>query len=177
MSRLEKIKASKVVNKHNIFYSAIGLVAFGIILFYMSGGFDKPSTYDELRPMMDEAYQFDNDATEVSGAFDGLENQMTKEQYDALTYEPYRSSAEVQASVIAEINAMDDMIEARGGINSYDDLQRVKNLPVTDVAGSQELEAILKANSPREKVSAEEFFKDYKEYPNKPVDAFGNIIE
>lgn len=177
MSRLEKIKASKVVNKHNILYGGIGLLAFIIILFYIVGGVDKPTTYEELRPMMEEAYQFDNDATEVSGAFEGLENQMSKEQFDALTYEPYRDSAEVQASVIAEINAMDDMVEARGGINSYEDLQRVRNLPVTDVVGAQELEAVLKANSPREKVSAEEFFKDYKEYPNKTVDAFGNIVD
>ena len=176
MSTLKKVKAKYFVNKHNIIYGALGLVAFGFILFYMAGGFVKPTTYDELRPMMDEAYEFDNEATEVSGAFSGIDNQMSKEQIDALTYEPYRTSAEVQASVIGEINMMDDMVEARGGINSYEDLQRVKTLPVTDAVGAKELESILKANNPTEKTSGEEFFKDYQEYPNVETDAFGKII-
>lgn len=177
MSRLKKIKASQVTNKHNIFYGVVGLVAFGFILFYINNALNKPTTYEELLPMMEEAYEFDNEATEISGAFDGLENQMSKEQLDALTYEPYRESAEVQASILSEINAMDDMVEARGGINSYEDLQRAKTLPVTNPVGAEALEVVLNTNNPREKVSAEVFFKDYQEYPNENTDAFGQIVD
>lgn len=105
----------------------------------------EPRTYEQILPLMQDAKKFDQQATDLSGAYKGLENQMSQAQLNALEVKPYEAAKYVQEEAMAKVDKLNEEVMKRGGITSYQDLQRVKKQP-TDPVIAQNIEDSLSQN-------------------------------
>lgn len=121
-----EIKAWLIDNK-TIVKIVVGILAVSVLFFaWKAITKPKPKSYDDYLPMMEDARKFDQKAAEISGVYQGIENQLTPSQYAALNYKPYETSVSVQKESLDKIDEMNTLVMQRGGIINYNDLQRVK---------------------------------------------------
>lgn len=121
-----EIKAWLIDNK-TIVKIVVGILAVSVLFFVWKAiTKPKPKSYDDYLPMMEDARKFDQKAAEISGVYQGIENQLTPSQYAALNYKPYETSVSVQKESLDKIDEMNTLVMQRGGIINYNDLQRVK---------------------------------------------------
>lgn len=140
-------KKQSILDGKNLYIvgGVLSVAAFVFILYKIIATNAPPQSYEEIRPMMDEAMAFDRQASEVSGAFQGTDAQLSQAQQDYLAYEPYRNASEVQAHVIAAVNETEDFVEARGGITTVEDLEALR-IPVKNNTDAKALDSVLNSH-------------------------------
>lgn len=189
MSNAEKIqnfkRSIKIPTKSDIqdskgFWILAGLLAvglFALIIFWMVGG-NKPQSYEDILPQMDRAFEFEEQAYAPIQEFE--ENRLNlsdTEQLRALKKD-YKMAANVQQIVINDINYMDDVVAASGGITTYEDLQKLKTLPATNSLIAENIESDLKAygvNQRKERPTADDITKALDKVYTVKTDSFGRI--
>lgn len=189
MSNAEKIqnfkRSIKIPTKSDIqdskgFWILTGLLAvglFALIIFWMVGG-NKPQSYEDILPQMDRAFEFEEQAYAPIQDFE--ENRLNlsdTEQLRALKKD-YKMAANVQQIVINDINYMDDVVAASGGITTYEDLQKLKTLPATNSLIAENIESDLKAygvNQRKERPTADDITKALDKVYTVKTDSFGRI--
>lgn len=119
------------------------LALFTVILFWVIGS-KKPATYDEILAQMDDAFLFEQEAVAPLDAFEEDLLTLSETEQLRLLKQGYNKAADVQQLILNDINYMDDYVAINGGISSYEDLQRVKTLPVQNELIAENIEQDLK---------------------------------
>lgn len=127
------------LTEKQIIAAVIGIVGMLVVILVINQLGNKPKTYEELEPLMNEALIFDAKATELSGAYEGIENQLGEDVYFSTIEQGYEDSVAAQERKINEVKAQNEAVRQAGGIASYEDLQRVK-IPVQDQTIAQTIE-------------------------------------
>lgn len=126
-----KLPKKSKIGKFNLAMIAITIISLGLIIYAVMNYIGHPNTYEELEPMMEEAQAFDMRASELSGQYVGIEDQIGEEAYFNTMEEGYEDAIVVQRRMVDEINDTNAKIQAAGGITTYEELQRVR-IPAGD---------------------------------------------
>lgn len=116
-----------LIDNKSVVKIVVGILAVSVIFFaWKIITQPKPKSYDDYLPMMEDARKFDQRASEISGVYQGVENQLTPAQYAALNYKPYETAVSIQQESLDRIDDMNTLVMQRGGIINYNDMQRVR---------------------------------------------------
>lgn len=126
-----KLPKKPKIGKFNAVMIAITLISVGLIIYAIMSYINKPNTYEELLPLMDEAQAFDMKASELSGQYEDIEDQVGENVYFNTIEQGYEDSVVVHQRMIDEIAETNRKVQEAGGITTYDELQRVK-VPASD---------------------------------------------
>lgn len=148
--KLEKqsVKTPKkpMISKFNLVMLIFTIVSLGLIGYAIMKYINKPNTYEEILPMMEEASAFDQRASELSGQYETIEDQLGEDAYFDTIEQGYEDSVVVQRRMMADIAETNDKIREAGGITSYEELQRVR-VPAADEYVQGELQDYFENNN------------------------------
>lgn len=133
------------ISKFNLVMLAFTIVSFGLIIYAIMSYINKPNTYAELEPMMEEAQAFDQKAAELSGQYETIEDQLGEDLYFETVEDGYEQAAVVQRRMMEDIAQTNDKIREAGGITTYEELQRVR-VPAADKYVEGELQDYFENN-------------------------------
>lgn len=122
--------------RRHIIIIALGAAIVAVLVYFAYSHINHPDSYAELEPMMDEAREFQYQASESASAYAPIEEQMNEEAYFTAIEEGYEDSVEKQQEIIDMIAEADEKIRAAGGITNYEELQ-ARKIPVEDEAAAQ----------------------------------------
>lgn len=125
-------------NKYKFVLIIVSLIVFIIIIIAVINSLDRPKTFEELEPMMEEAILFDQKASDMAGGFDSIEDQIGEERYFGTVEQGFEDSVITQENVIETLRETDLAIQEAGGITTYNDLQGLQK-PVTDPMAAKEV--------------------------------------
>lgn len=133
-----KLPKKPKIGKFNLAMIALTIISFGLIIYAVMNYISHPNTYEELEPMMEEAQAFDMKASELSGQYEDIEDQIGEDAYFNTIEDGYEDAIVVHRRMVDEIKDTNAKIQAAGGITTYEELQRVK-IPAIDKYTEKEL--------------------------------------
>lgn len=118
--------------KQKAIYGGAILLA-GIIGYNVFDKISQPDTVAELMPMMEDAREFDSRASDISMAYESIEDDIGEEAFFSATESTYAQSLSDAEYNMQQMRIMDEEVKNRGGITNYEELQAISKTPLDPI--------------------------------------------